>query len=75
MLKIRKEYRGSNMSAPRQVLNRRVKISKTGRPYVDVADLVKSELERIKKSEQDKEAPAAEDSNRNGNGADNNHCE
>ena len=41
------------MSSPKQVLNSRVKISKTGRPYVDVADLVKSELDRIKNSQAD----------------------
>jgi hypothetical protein len=76
MLKIRKDYKGSNMSAPRQVLDRRVKISKTGRPYVNVPDLVKRELERIKKSEQDNDAtPTSEDVNPNGNGAGKDHCE
>jgi hypothetical protein len=30
-----------------KVLNRRIKISKTGRPYVDVADLVRTRFERI----------------------------
>lgn len=41
------------MSSPKSALNPRIKISKTGRPYVDVADLVRSELNRIKKSQQE----------------------
>ena len=38
------------MSTPKAALNRRIKISNTGRPYVDVADLVRTKLNRIKKS-------------------------
>jgi hypothetical protein len=38
------------MSTPKAALNRRIKISNTGRPYVDVADLVKTRLDRIEKS-------------------------
>lgn len=36
------------MSSPKSQLSTRVKISKTGRPYVEVKDLVNSELERLK---------------------------
>jgi len=39
------------MSTPKAALNRRIKISNTGRPYVDVADLVKTRLDRIEKSQ------------------------
>ncbi|HZE69343.1 MAG TPA: hypothetical protein VE135_07480 [Pyrinomonadaceae bacterium] len=45
------------------VLNPRIKISKTGRPYVDVADLVKARLARIEKARQAEQGPG----NRNGN--------
>lgn len=38
------------MSTPKEALNQRIKISNTGRPYVDVADLVKARLDRIEKS-------------------------
>lgn len=38
------------MSTPKAALNRRIKISNAGRPYVDVADLVKTRLDRIEKS-------------------------
>jgi len=38
------------MSTPKSALNQRIKISNTGRPYVDVADLVKTRLDRIEKS-------------------------
>jgi len=38
------------MSSPKSALNRRIKISNTGRPYVDVADLVKTRLDRIEKA-------------------------
>jgi hypothetical protein len=38
------------MSSPKAALNKRVKISSTGRPYVDVADLVKTRLDRIEKA-------------------------
>jgi hypothetical protein len=38
------------MSTPKAALNKRVKISNTGRPYVDVADLVKTRLDRIEKA-------------------------
>lgn len=76
---IRKEYTEDRiMSTPRPVLNRRVRISKTGRPYVNVADLVKSELDRLK-SEQDKKDQGSviqqPNTNGNGNGADKNHRE
>jgi hypothetical protein len=62
------------MSSPKQVLNSRVKISKTGRPYVDVADLVKSELDRIRNSQADSSRNGAAQPSRatetNGNGSD-----
>lgn len=40
------------MSTPKtaKILNPRIKISNSGRPYVDVADLVKTRFERIEKS-------------------------
>ena len=38
------------MSTPKKALNQRIKISDTGRPYVDVADLVKTRLDRIEKA-------------------------
>jgi hypothetical protein len=59
------------MSSPKPVLNSRVKISKTGRPYVDVADLVKSELDRIRNSQVDSSrngATQTSHSTTNGNG-------
>lgn len=38
------------MSTPKSALNQRIKISNSGRPYVDVADLVKTRLDRIERS-------------------------
>ena len=38
------------MGTAKSALNQRVKISNTGRPYVDVADLVKTRLDRIEKA-------------------------
>lgn len=35
-----------------KVLNRRIKISRAGRPYVEVADLVRARLARIEKARQ-----------------------
>lgn len=57
------------MSSPKSALNPRIKISKTGRPYVDVADLVRSELDRIKRSQQeDGSCPGSAQSSNNTNG-------
>lgn len=60
------------MSSPKPTLNPRIKISKTGRPYVDVADLVKSELERIKTRNESPARPTEPGTNgtngNNGNG-------
>lgn len=48
------------MSTPKaKVLNRRIKISRSGRAYVDVADLVKTRLERIGKLHQTQNGKAA----------------
>jgi len=61
------------MSTPRRVLNQRVRISKTGRPYVNVTELVRSELERMKSGAdvQNKAvSPEAETPNGNGKGVD-----
>ena len=58
------------MSTPKtaKILNPRIKISKTGRPYIDVADLVKTRFERIEKSRnQGQKNPAPIQENRNGN--------
>lgn len=66
------------MSTPKTVLNPRVKISKTGRPYVDVADLVKSELERMKKpQEESSQEPSTQPDadNPNGNGTAQEHLD
>jgi hypothetical protein len=38
------------MSTSKSALNQRIKISNTGRPYVDVADLVKTRLDRIERA-------------------------
>jgi len=38
------------MSTSKSALNQRIKISKAGRPYVDVADLVKTRLDRIERT-------------------------
>ena len=54
--------------SPKAVLNPRIKISKTGRAYVDVADLVKARLARIAKTQQAQQEPQKGD--RNGNQGD-----
>ena len=43
--------------SPKAVLNPRIKISKTGRAYVDLADLVKARLARIAKTRQAQQEP------------------
>ncbi len=50
------------MSTPKtaKLLNPRIKISKTGRPYVDVADLVKTRFERIERLRNPERPPAPE---------------
>ncbi len=69
------------MSTPKQALNPRIKISKTGRPYVDISDLVKTELDRIEKSqERAKNSTVSDHENSNGsttstNGNSSNSCE
>lgn len=66
------------MSTPKEALNKRVKISNTGRPYVDVADLVKTRLDRIDKArgEQgkivDRDSPAGSERSDNPASANNN---
>jgi len=60
------------MSTAKSALNHRIKISNTGRPYVDVADLVKTRLDRIEKARNEQGQTADRGSNqnvdRNGNG-------
>jgi hypothetical protein len=47
------------MSTPKPVrLNPRIKISKTGRPYIDAAELVRSQLDRMQGS-QEQDVPLA----------------
>jgi len=46
-------------------LNPRIKISKTGQPYVDVADLVKTRLDRIDKARNERGQTADRGSNQN----------
>jgi len=53
------------MSMAKSALNQRIKISNTGRPYVDVADLVKSRLDRIEKACNDQGQTADRGSNQN----------
>jgi hypothetical protein len=63
------------MSSPKSALNPRIKISKTGRPYVDVADLVKSELDRIKRSQNEdgsRQSSTQDSSNTNRSGTNDN---
>ncbi len=57
------------MSSTKPVLNPRIKISKTGRPYVDVADLVKRELERIERSQERAKNESRDHCKTNGNGS------
>ena len=54
--------------SPKAVLNPRIKISKTGRAYVDLADLVKARLARIAKTRQAQQEP--QNGTRNGNQGD-----
>jgi len=53
------------MSIAKAGLNRRIKISKTGQPYVDVADLVKTRLDRIDKARNERGQTADSSSNQN----------
>lgn len=53
------------MSTAKSALNQRIKISDSGRPYVDVADLVKTRLDRIEKARSGKEQTADRGSNEN----------
>lgn len=56
------------MSTPKAALNRRIKISSKGRPYVDLADLVKTRLDRIEKSrEQGRNSGSLENTERTAN--------
>jgi hypothetical protein len=54
--------------SPKAVLNPRIKISKTGRAYVDVADLVNARRARIAKARQAQQD--LQNGSRNGNQAD-----
>jgi hypothetical protein len=59
------------MSTAKSALNQRIKISNTGRPYVDVADLVKTRLDRIEKARnaqgQSADRGSIQNADRNGN--------
>lgn len=50
------------MSTPKtaKILNPRIKISKTGRPYIDVVDLVKTMFEGIEKPDHEGQIEATE---------------
>jgi hypothetical protein len=58
-------------------LNRRIKISKTGRPYVEVADLVKTRIDRIDRARNERGQTADRGLNQNaqrsGNGTSTNN--
>lgn len=43
---------------PAKILNPQIKISKTGRPYIDVADLVKTMFEGMEKGDQESQIDA-----------------